>query len=157
MKNVGIYFSEHTEIIKLVEVQRKNCLQILVKDHSTQILTIVTWDFNINMEVSVQQMVTSEDSHKHLVKGMNYKMNYFLQENDITDLEYNIPLRQFESQFTNNTISYRKQTEMVTQYNNQRKVHEDQARYLGVEMACVLFYPLSRMDIVIWHNISMSW
>lgn len=85
---------------------------------------------------------------------MNYKMNYFIQDNDITDLEYNIPLRQFEAQSLKDTgVSYTKQVAMITEYNNQRKVHQDQAKYLGVERAQCLFYPLSRMDIVIWQNI----
>lgn len=30
----------------------------------------------------------------HVVKGMNLKRNYFLNKNFLTDLEYNIPLRQ---------------------------------------------------------------
>lgn len=40
---------------------------------------------------------------------MNYKMNYFIQDNDITDLEYNIPLRQFETKSLKDTgVSYTK-------------------------------------------------
>jgi len=50
---------------------------------------------------------------------MNYKMNYFLQENDITDLEYNIPLRQYEATCLRDTgVSYTKQVAMITEYNN---------------------------------------
>ena len=30
----------------------------------------------------------------HVIKGMNQKMNYFLNQYYLTDLEYNIPLRQ---------------------------------------------------------------
>lgn len=57
---------------------------------------------------------------------MNYKMNYFIQENDITDLEYNIPLRQFETNCLKDTgVSYTKQVAMITEYNNQRKIHQD--------------------------------
>ena len=30
----------------------------------------------------------------HVVKGMNLKMNYLINQNHVIDLEYNIPLRQ---------------------------------------------------------------
>jgi hypothetical protein len=30
----------------------------------------------------------------HVVKGMNEKMNFYIDQNFLTDLEYNIPIRQ---------------------------------------------------------------
>jgi hypothetical protein len=36
----------------------------------------------------------NSDVGQHVVKGMNYKMNYFLDAQAVTDLEYNVPLRQ---------------------------------------------------------------
>jgi hypothetical protein len=30
----------------------------------------------------------------HVVKGMNYKYNYYIDQNHLTDLEFNIPIRQ---------------------------------------------------------------
>lgn len=47
------------------------------------------------MEISVRQdSISSSDIGQHLVKGMNQKMNYFIDNNYVIDLETNIPLRQ---------------------------------------------------------------
>lgn len=35
----------------------------------------------------------SDDVAYHVVKGMNKKMNYLINQNHMIDLEYNIPLR----------------------------------------------------------------
>lgn len=45
-KDAIINFTEDVEIIKLVETQNRNWLQIIAKDHKNGILKIITWDFN---------------------------------------------------------------------------------------------------------------
>lgn len=94
---------------------------------------------------------------QHVVKGMNYKMNYFLDSVCVTDLEYNIPLRQVNvDQGVDTSVqSYSKQCKMINEYFNQRKIYHDQQRFLGIEKACCLYYPLSRMDILLWQNINV--
>jgi hypothetical protein len=88
----------------------------------------------------------------HTVKGMNMKMNYLINQNHVIDLEYNIPLRQtYVNQNLNPTcVSYTKQLNNITNMFNQRKIYQDGAKFLGIERPSVIFYPLSRMDLVLW-------
>ena len=44
---------------------------------------------------------------------------------------------------------------MINDFYNQRKVYKDNSKFLGVERACCLYYPLSRMDIMLWQNINV--
>jgi len=37
---------------------------------------------------------------------------------------------------------------------NQRKINEDNKKFLGIEKAHCLYYDLSRMDILLWKNIA---
>ena len=83
------------------------------------------------------------------------KRNYFLNQNYLTDLEHNIPLRQKNvNQNLDRCSSYMKQLSMIVDFYNQRKVYEDNSRILGVEKAHCLFYPLTRMDLLMWENIN---
>ena len=68
----------------------------MILDHDTNVLKILTWNFESNMEESCLQlhMNAHEEVGYHIVKGMNYKANYFLNQNFIFDLEYNIPIMQ---------------------------------------------------------------
>jgi hypothetical protein len=43
---------------------------------------------------------------------------------------------------------------MIDDFFNQRKLYEDSSKFLGVEKAQCLFYPLSRMDLLLWANIN---
>ena len=57
---------------------------------------------------------------------MIQKRNYFLSQNYLTDLEYNIPLRQTNvNQNLCKRASYTKQVNMIVNFYNQRKVYED--------------------------------
>ena len=127
-------------------------------DHEEQIFTLLTWDFNLNMEQSILQMNLNPEDEigYHVVKGMNKKRNYFLNQYYLTDLEYNIPLRQTNMNQNLNVEgqSYVKQLKMINDFFNQRKVYEDNSRFLGVEKAHTLFYPLSRMDLLLWADIN---
>jgi hypothetical protein len=87
----------------------------------------------------------------HVVTGMNQKNNYLLSQNYLTDLEYNIPLRQNNvNQNLTTSQNYTKQLKMIVDFYNQRKIYEDNSKFLGVEKAHCLFYPYSRMDLLLW-------
>jgi hypothetical protein len=62
----------------------------------------------------------NSDVGQHVVKGMNYKMNYFLDAQAVTDLEYNVPLRQVNvaQGVDPSTQSYSKQVKMINEYFN---------------------------------------
>lgn len=53
LKDVDIKFSESVEIVKIVETQQKNWLQIYTIDHDLNIIQIITWDFVQNTEQGV--------------------------------------------------------------------------------------------------------
>lgn len=55
-----------------------------------------------------------------MVKGMNQKRNYFITQDYLTDLEYNIPLRQSNVNQNLNlqVYSYRKQLQMSNDFFN---------------------------------------
>ena len=44
---------------------------------------------------------------------------------------------------------------MMNNFFQQRKLYEDNSKFLGVEKAYCLFYPLSRMDLLLWHDINV--
>ena len=44
---------------------------------------------------------------------------------------------------------------MINDFFNQRKLYEDSSKFLGVEKAFCLYYPLSRMDLLLWQNINV--
>lgn len=43
---------------------------------------------------------------------------------------------------------------MIGDLFNQRKVFQDGMKFLGVEKASSLFYPLCRMDLILWRDIN---
>ena len=77
---------------------------------------------------------------------MNQKRNYFVDPHQIFDLEYNIP---FQSA-NNNSMSGKG---IGTQYIDQRKIYKDGTRSLSIDHPSLLNYPISRMDILFWHNV----
>lgn len=52
-------------------------------------------------------------------------------------------------------ISYNGQLRMLNSLYNQRKVYQDGMKFLGVEKASSLFYPLCRMDLILWRDINV--
>jgi hypothetical protein len=95
MTDMHAHFDKSVEVIKVIETIKHNWLQLITKDHENGIFTILTWDFDNNMEQACNQFKPNENDEVglHVVKGMNQKMNYFLNQHYLTDLEYNIPLR----------------------------------------------------------------
>ena len=58
-------------------------------------MTILTWNFDKNVEESMFQIEYREDvvPENYVVTGMNQKFNYYKNENHIFDLEFNIPVQ----------------------------------------------------------------
>lgn len=73
-------------------------------------------------------------------------MNYFVNEFHILDLENNIPIQSAnDNSLFGSGIGYR--------YVEQRKIYQDSSRSLSIDSPNYLNYPLSRMDLLFWHNI----
>ena len=130
LQEIKLQFSKNVEIVKMIETVRKNWLQIYTLDHELQIISIITWDFEQNTEQSILQWRFDRSESEigyHLVKGMNQKMNYFITEQYIIDLEYNVPTRQanVNQNIDTKEESYGKQLKSSKDYFNQRKVHFD--------------------------------
>ena len=157
-KDINLTFSDDTEIIKLIETANKNFLQILAKNHQKNIIFIITWDFEQNIERSMYQVLPSHSTTigTHIVKGMNLKLNYYIDEDYIIDLECNIPIRQRNvNQLVDiKAVSYSKQLNLIDKICNQRKLFEDNSKFLGIEKPHELFFNLTRIDILLWKGIN---
>ena len=94
--DINCTLDDSVEIIKLIETGAPDCIQIVFNNYDKNIFTVLTWDFNLNIEKSIYQIRNEIDSPigNHVIKGMNYKMNYFLDAHYLNDLEYNIPIKQ---------------------------------------------------------------
>jgi hypothetical protein len=44
---------------------------------------------------------------------------------------------------------------MVTDLFNQRKIYQDGMKFLGVEKASSIYYPLNRMELILWRDINL--
>lgn len=74
LKDIDIKFSDSVEIVKIIETQKRNWLQIYTIDHNLNIIQIIIWDFHNNMEQGIFQWRIDQDKDDigyHLVKGMN--------------------------------------------------------------------------------------
>ena len=49
--------------------------------------------------------------------------------------------------------NYSKQLSGINEFYNQRKIYYDNAKFLGIEQANCLYFPLCHMDLLIWQNI----
>ena len=49
-KYIDFQFTSDTQIIKLVETAEKDVIQIFAEDYHSEIITVVTWDFQNNIE-----------------------------------------------------------------------------------------------------------
>lgn len=58
MKDINCVFQDTDTIIKIIEtVERdKRALQVIVRDDVNNILKIITWDFELNMEMNILQL-----------------------------------------------------------------------------------------------------
>ena len=90
----------------------------------------MAWDFVTNSEKSCYQLMPDVKSkiQEHVVKGLNYKLNYFYNQDYVIDLETSIPIKQKNvMQFVDHArTSYRQQLKNINDYYNQRKINHDQ-------------------------------
>ena len=73
IKDMAAFFNNDTEVVKVIETVNKNWLQLMLMDHALEIITVVTWDFDNNMEQCIMQQYVDPNLEVgyHLVKGMN--------------------------------------------------------------------------------------
>ena len=53
---IDCIFDEEVEIIKLIEIQENDCVQIVNKNYDKNIITVLTWDFVTNSEKNCYQI-----------------------------------------------------------------------------------------------------
>ena len=94
-KDANINFNNNVEIFNVRTTCQPHIIQIIAKDNTDNILIILTWDFKDNTEISMYQQNCTSDEYpeNYVVKGLNEKMNYFINQQQIIDLESNIPLQ----------------------------------------------------------------
>jgi hypothetical protein len=73
LKDLGVTFGPKVEITNIIQTLNKDWLQIVTKDHAQDVVSIITWDFEIQMEQRHLQQIVDEnrDVGYHVVKGMN--------------------------------------------------------------------------------------
>ena len=93
--DLNLDFDKNVEIAKIWSTQVNHSLQIIAKDNEKNIFMIVSWDFIKNIEIATLQQKCEPESkpENYIVKGINEKMNYYVNQYQIFDLEYNIPLQ----------------------------------------------------------------
>ena len=66
----------------------------VIRDEVLRILIIFTWDIATNSEIGMVQFPIEENDRpgKHIVRGLDPKMNYFMDKYFIFDLENNMPI-----------------------------------------------------------------
>lgn len=57
LQDIALRFGDDVEVTKLIEVVKepKNMLQLVAIDHSSNIYSILTWDFVLNVETNLMQ------------------------------------------------------------------------------------------------------
>ena len=81
---------------------------------------------------------------------MNQKMNYFIDRNEIMDLEYNIPLQ--VSRDENFSMDYQNKNKCI--FDQQLKVYKDSSRSLKLDSARTLHFAANRIDLLYWENVT---
>jgi len=58
---------------------------------------VITWDFERNIEINgfyiKEQKFNASSVGNHIIKGLNNKMNYLMNQHHFIDLEHNIPIK----------------------------------------------------------------
>ena len=134
--DAAINFSKTVEINKIWSTVAPGILTIVAVDNEKKIMILVTWDFNNNTEYSMFQIRIGDDEkpENYIVKGLNQKLNYFVSQHQIYDLEHNIPL-----QNANNTTITKQG--IGQKYIEQRKIYIDSSRSLGVNSHNLMNFP----------------
>jgi hypothetical protein len=88
----------------------------------------------------------NSSAENYVVRGLNEKLNYFVGENQLFDLEYRVPLQKVvDNPLTGVGLGYN--------YLNQRKVYWDNSRCLSTHDSNHLFLPMTRMSVTFWKNL----
>ena len=92
--DINVELGPDFEISKIWSTSVRNHIQIVAKDAKKRVMIVITWDLDQNIEASMFQYEYKAETRpeNYVVKGMNQKYNYFVNENQIIDLEHNIPL-----------------------------------------------------------------
>ena len=71
----------------------KHMIQIVAKDNSENIMIVTTWDCDDNTEYAMFQTKceANQNPENYVIRGMNHKLNYYMDEHQLYDLEYQIP------------------------------------------------------------------
>lgn len=112
-------------------------------------MIVVTWDFVDNNEYSMFQHKGERNTsaENYVVRGLNERLNYFMGENQIFDLEYNVPIQKLENNpHIGIGVGYK--------FLNQRKVYWDNSRILSTSHSNSLYLPMTRMNITFWKNLT---
>jgi hypothetical protein len=51
LADMNLHFSGSIEVLKIAETAQKNVLQVVAIDHDDGIFTILTWNFDENVEI----------------------------------------------------------------------------------------------------------
>ena len=150
LKKAHINFNQDTEIydIRKCDENVKGAFQIIARDCKRNVLTILTWDFERNIELSIFQTLCSVNirPERRVTKGMDEKFNYYIGEDEIIDLEYNVPLQK--------CALIADVTKVVEQPDCRiMKIYKDSTRTLGIDEPRCLKFPITRKDLVFWINV----
>lgn len=105
---------------------------------------VITWDLNENKEHSMLQYESEKGKkpENYIVKGVTEKLNYFVNEYQIYDLEFNIPMQQHSNHSMKQGIT--------DEYIMQRKMWKDSSKSLDIDRSNLMHFPLSRQDLIFW-------
>jgi len=144
---LNIQFDQGVEICQLFSTCVPHHLQIVAKDNQKQIILIVTWDTLKNIEVTCMQRKTDPNTKQenYVIKGMNRKMNYYIDQHSIFDLEFNLPIQE-------STIISDLKTG-IKDFRQQRKIYENTSRFIGIDSPHMVYFPTTRLDILFWKSI----
>ena len=87
------------------------------------------------------------------MKGMQQKMNYYLDQEYMVDMEHLIPMISNSSVTANKKCvifdfwKQHRQIDFNVHLPNQRKLYKDQQKFLGVERPNCLYYSMSQIDL----------
>lgn len=148
-KKMAIDFGPQIEIHKIWSTGVYGHVQIVAKDETKNTMIVATWDTINNIEASMFQYKCAPDTkpENYIVKGINQKYNYFVNEYQIFDLEYNIPLQTT----TNNSM---RGDGVQGNVSNRRLIYWDGTRTLSIDKPNLICFPYNRLDVKFWQDIS---
>lgn len=76
----AVDFDRGVDIEKIYETSKRNWLQIIARETVRNVLIVLTWDFEENMEASMFQLncLPGTVPENYVARGLNQKLNYFV-------------------------------------------------------------------------------